>query len=334
MKTVFIGLNWLGDIVMSLPALNAAAERSEVHVVTRPHLAEVYKLCRTPFTVHAIDTRSGFFKLASTLNPIQQLKAEHCIVLPDSLRAAIVARLCGCTKITGYSGQWRSALLSNRMTRPENFRQTHESQLYLALLERAIPECSSKKLPDLIDIDHAQWLQTALAGKVRPFIIFAPGAAFGSAKRWPPERFAQLADMIHEKLALPVVLTGSENERPIMQEICNRSQAELIDLSGQTSFSQLLYLLQQGKALIANDSGTMHLGALTGISTVVPVGPTDMVRTGPLNQNSRIVSNAACPLAPCRKKICPRHDHICMLEISAAEVMMKLNELLEEQNEN
>ena len=166
----------------------------------------------------------------------------------------------------------------------------------------------------------------------RPFFVFAPGAAFGAAKRWPPERFAQLADLIQQEFAVPILLTGSENERPIMEEICNKSCAELVDLSGQTSFSQLAFLLLKGKALIANDSGTMHLGALTQIPTVVPVGPTDMVRTGPLNKNSRIVSNDSCPLAPCRKKVCPRLDHLCMVNISAAEVMMNLKDLLDGQN--
>lgn len=331
MKTVFIGLNWLGDIVMSLPAIKAAAEHSEVHVVTRPHLADVYKLLKQPVNIHAIETRSGFIKLAAALEPVQKLMAEHCIVLPDSLRAAIVARLCHCQKITGYKGQWRSALLSNRMEKPENFRQIHESELHLALVKKIFPEIAGISMPELATADHEEWLMQVM-GTSRPFFVFAPGAAFGAAKRWPPERFAQLADLIHQEFAGPILLTGSEKEQPIMQEICKQSSAELIDLSGKTDFSQLIYLLQRGKALIANDSGTMHLGALTQIPTVVPVGPTDMVRTGPLNKNSRIVSNDACPLAPCRKKVCPRLDHLCMVNISAEEVMMNLKYVLDGQN--
>ncbi len=330
MKIIFIGLNWLGDIIMSLPALTAAARAGETHVVTRPHLAEVYSLFELPLHVHAIPTNALPHEVFRQLRPLRRLAAEQTIVLPDSLRAAMLAKACGTAGRTGYAAQWRSLLLSNAISKPADFTKMHEADLHYGLCCAAglsdEPARPPLKKYDCPDAEFA-----ALAAKLslpQRYLVMAPGAAFGAAKRWPPVRFAALAGLVAANMKLPVVITASASEQPIVDEICRNAGAPLISVAGRTSLRELACLLSRAEALVANDSGTMHLAALYQTPTVVPVGPTDMIRTGPLNPNfAAVTASAVCPIAPCRKRTCPRHDHACMLAIPPEAVYAELTRL-------
>lgn len=332
MKSIIIGLNWLGDIIMSLPAIMAAADHGEIHMVTRPHLAEVYRLFPTKLVIHPIATQNQIWSILQTLKPLRQLQADHTIVLPDSFRAALVAKLCGSRVITGFNAQWRHMLLHQKIDKPENYKQMHESDLHFLLVKAAGLADQIAELPRPFFPDAAI---DSLARKInlqtgQEYFVLAPGAAFGSAKRWPPQKFAELAELIHQHFSLPVIITGSNGEKPLAAEISRATGARIIDLSGQTTLTELALLLSNARAMVANDSGTMHLGALTSTPTVVPVGPTDMNRTGPLNRKCRTVIASNCPQAPCRLKICPRQDHICMQSISATTVFAELIKLDQE----
>jgi len=330
MKILFIGLNWLGDVIMSLPAINSALNLGEIHVITRPHLAEVYRLFSERLIVHSIETGKSIFSVWPDLNNVRQINFDHCIVLPDSLRAAAVARAANSAPPTGYSGQWRSALLSNPVLKPVNFTETHESDLHFNLLNCVYRNATRADLPQ-IKFNETEFSMIFSKNEIAApdnYYLMAPGAAFGSAKRWPPKRFAELADLLHQNSALPIILTGGAAEKNIADEIKALSNARFIDLTGQTGISELAMLLYKSTALIANDSGTMHLSALTKTPTVVPVGPTDMSRTGPLNKNFKAVISNACPLIPCRKRICQHNEHACMLAISAENVFDTLSNLL------
>lgn len=328
MKTIFIGLNWLGDIIMSAPAIIAVP--GEVHIVTRPHLAEAYQLLPGDIKVHPVDTKAAFFEVINALKPLRKLKAEHVIALPDSWRAAILARACGGRESTGFANQMRSLLLNHAIDKPDNFKQMHESDLHFMLVKEA--GLATEKPPLPIYKPTVEQRQTVFArfglDEQRPYMVLAPGAAFGSAKRWQPEKFAELASLISGAYEIPVVLSAGSNETELTRQILEEARGKLIDTAGQTSLTDLACLLSGAKALISNDSGTMHLGALCGTPTVIPVGPTDMTRTGPLNPKSAAVSTDICPQAPCRQRICPRHDHICMQNISAMAIFAELQKLL------
>jgi heptosyltransferase-2 len=328
MKTIFIGLNWLGDIVMSAPAITAVP--GEVHIVTRPHLAEVYQLLPGNLSVHPIETKAAFFEVINALKPLRKLKAEHVITLPDSWRAAILAKACAGGESTGFANQMRGLLLDRAIDKPDNFRQMHESDLHFMLVKEAGLANAKPLLP--IFKPTSEQRQTVFArfglDERQPYMILAPGAAFGSGKRWPPEKFAELASLIYGAYEVPVVLTAGANESELTRQICEDARGRIIDTAGQTSLNELACLLTGARALISNDSGTMHLGALCDTPTVVPVGPTDMTRTGPLNPKSVAVSTEICPQAPCRQRICPRQDHICMQNISAMAVFAELQKLL------
>ncbi len=338
MKTIIIGLNWLGDIIMSLPAIMAAAASSEIHIVTRPHLAAVYELAELPITIHPVATNAGPLDVIKHLQPLRRLKADQTIVLPDSLRAAVVARLCCSAESTGFAAQFRSLMLGKAVVKPENYTKMHESDLHFMLVKEAgLTQLSSR--PELRKGSFSDDVFARLAEKLRldldnGYIILAPGAAFGAAKRWPPAKFSALANLLAGQFKAPLIVTASASEKDIVEEICKNSNEKLINAAGQTDLRELACLLSRARALIANDSGTMHLAALYATPTVVPVGPTDMIRTGPLNPNFAAITAAdTCPQSPCRQRTCPRNDHICMESITPEAVLAGLNKLLRKASE-
>ncbi len=329
MKTLIIGLNWLGDIIMSLPAINAAMSLGEIHIITRPHLADIYRLFSNKLVIHPVETGKSIFSVWPELGSLRQINFDHCIIFPDSLRSAAVARAANSAPSTGYSGQWRSALLSNPLVKPADFKSMHESDLYFNLVKSVYRNAVKCELPQ-IKFDENCFNQIFSRNNIpvpHKYYLMAPGAAFGSAKRWPPLKFAELADLLYKDSGLPVIITGSSGEKEIAAEIISSSKSTFIDFTGKTSIVELSMLLHNSEALIANDSGTMHLSTLTGTPTVVPVGPTDMRRTGPLNTNFKAVISDTCNLIPCRKRICPRNDHACMLAISPQELFSAIKEL-------
>lgn len=330
MKTVFIGLNWLGDIIMSFPAIIKAAEESEIHIVTRSNLAQVYSLLPVKHRLHKINDKYDLINLGKIAHKIGKLKPERIIVLPQSARSAITAFFCGGLSRTGYGTQMRNLLLTDARKLPENFKQIHESILHLALVDE---HCQRDSLPDL---SAASFNQTQIhdcltkfgIGHHEKFIVLAPGAAFGAAKRWPLKKFVDLKSLILEKLDHRIVLTAGASETELAKEICGPEHARITNLAGQTSLIELAILLSQASALVANDSGTMHLAALYQTPTVIPVGPTDMVRTGPLNTNAAFIIDKSCEKAPCRERVCPLQHHKCMQNIKAIKVFEKLRELI------
>ena len=330
MKTIIIGLNWLGDIVMSLPTIAAAVAAGSVHVVTRPHLADAYKISGLPLAIHPVETDANPFAVISQLKPLRSLEADLVIVLPDSLRAAFVARCCFGNHSVGFATQLRSFLLDQAVTKPADYQKLHEADLYFMLGQAAgLPVQQRPALPRTSFSDNFINRLKSRLNLEGNFLVVAPGAAFGAAKRWPPARFSALVSLLVEKYALTIIVTGSASEQSITAEICRAAPQKTIDAAGKTSLPELSCLLSCAQGLVCNDSGTMHLAAPFAIPTVVPVGPTDMLRTGPLNPNFIAVSQqTVCPQAPCRQKTCPRGDHLCMESITPEAVLEAMGKLL------
>ncbi len=333
---IVIGLNWLGDVVMSLPALSAACSTGrEIHVVTRPHLADVYRLSDLPIVVHKVETNANPLKVIKAMKPLSKILASSAISLPDSFRGALLAKLCKTGNVIGFNTQARSLFLNKSITKPENYKLMHESKLHYMLIREAFPELP-EKTPDLPHcyFSKEDWNKVSNKfniNKEKAFILLAPGAAFGAAKRWPPEYFAEITKLISDKYKdLQIIVTGGSNETEITKEISSQSGVSVIDLTGKTNLEELACLLNYAKAIVANDSGTMHLAALYRTPTIVPVGPTDMRRTGALNENFVPVIANNCEKIPCRQRTCPLKTNACMKSLKPPLVFHFLEELLED----
>lgn len=330
---VVIGLNWLGDVVMSLPAISAVCQSGrEVHIVTRPHLADVYLLSGLPVVVHRIATNDNPFKVIKEMKPLSRILANSAVTLPDSLRGAVLAGLCKTGNAIGFDTQSRGFFLNKKIKKPENFKTIHESKLHYMLMKEAVPELPDE-LPELpfCSISQDVWEKDAEKLGIdlnKEYVLLAPGAAFGAAKRWPPEYFAELTKLIAKEYSeLQIVVTGGKNEAYLSEQIGKGSGVKIIDIAGRTNLFELGSVLSRAKFIVANDSGTMHLAGLYRTPTVVPVGPTDMVRTGALNRNFTPIIATCCEKIPCRQRVCPLKTDACMRSLKPELIFNKIKNL-------
>jgi heptosyltransferase II len=317
--------NWIGDAVMSLPAIRAIRDifpHARVAVLAKPWVADVYA------RESAID---GVIPYAGTRRAIAaELRAQRfdaAILLQNAFNAALVTWLAGIPVRIGYNRDARGLLLTHAIPVPEPGEiPRHERFYYLELLRRAglmerFPACDAIRLDGL---DAARAEGAAHLARLRidgPVIGVSPGAAFGGAKRWPAERFAQVAREFPRAL-----LFGSTAER----ELCDRIAAEVpgaVNLAGQTTLREFIDLASVCRLFLTNDSGAMHIASAAGVPTVTVFGATDDTTTGPTGPLARVVrEHAEC--SPCLLRECPI-DHRCMTRVTPERVTAVARELLE-----
>ena len=317
--------NWIGDAVMSLPAIRAVRDifpHAQVIVLAKPWVADVYA------RESAID---GVIPYAGTRREIAaRLRAQRfdaALLLQNAFDAALVAWMAGIPVRIGYNRDARGLLLTHAIPVPEPGEiPRHERFYYLELLRRAglmerFPFCDAIRL-DGVDAARADGAaHLARLGIEGPVIGVSPGAAFGSAKRWPAERFAQVAREFPRAL-----LFGSNAER----ELCDRIAADVpgaVNLAGQTSLREFIDLASVCRLFLTNDSGAMHIASAVGVPTVTVFGATDDTTTGPTGPLARVVrEHAEC--SPCLLRECPI-DHRCMTRVTPERVTAVARELLE-----
>jgi heptosyltransferase-2 len=340
-KILVRAANWLGDAVMSLPALEALRRRfpeAEIVVLSKPWVSELY--WRHPaVTRHivydpAADHRGpgGFWKL------IRQLRADHfdaAILFQNAFHAAWMAWLAGIPVRVGYDRDGRGALLTEAVYPPRPAAYGHQAYYYLELLfragliEKAEPlEAIRLGLERSEETWAAKYIDALGLHGPRFLVGLSPGASFGPAKRWLPDRFADLADRLINALHADVLIFGSREERPLAETIASEMEHTPIILAGETTLRQFMALLARCRLIITNDSGPMHLAAALGIPLVAVFGSTDERATGPVSPNARVVSHPV-PCSPCGLRECPI-DFRCMTGVSVAEVYRVALELVKQ----
>ena len=325
-RIVVIAPNWLGDAVMALPAIaDIRRHYADAHlaIAARPSVAPLFtmvqgidRLVGSParWRVRAPELTAGEFDLA--------------VLLPNSLATALTVQQARIGERWGYATDWRGFLLTRAVPKLRSY--AHQSEYYQALTTAlGIPKgpAVAKVWPDA---DHArQILRDVGLDLDEPFVVFAPGAAYGRAKQWLPERFAQLADLLINERGWNVLMVGSNADRSTSADIAARLPAtgnrinRLIDLSGKTDLPSLAGVLSLARAVVSNDSGAMHLAAAVGAKVVAIFGATNEQRTSPLGAGDGapppaiVTHHVFC--RPCMLRECPI-DHRCMSGISAARV--------------
>ncbi len=319
MKVLVVGLNWMGDVIMSFPAIHqcSAGKQTAVHILTRPHLADLYKLHGGIERIWEVDTKNKLWYNIEIFGKVRRERFDRILVFPRSFRSAFTAFLCGGKERIGFVGEFRNFLLNRSIPIPDNISGIHESGLYKKLTAGAgfadttLPFC-----PVGFPSEKVEGIRKRFGlPRNDPFAVFAPGAAFGEAKRWNTSGFAELAKALVKKTGFFAVTTGSVAESRLTAEVAGAATDRIYDLGGKTSIEDLAVLLSNARLVVANDSGTMHLAALFNTPLVVPVGPTDMTRTGPMSENHILVHGNSC-IPPCRKRECARGDHRCMSSIT------------------
>jgi len=332
--------NWVGDVVMTIPALRTIRERypaAWIAVLTRPSVADLFTRERIVDRVIAHNTLgkrdlAGKWRLGRLLNAE---RFDTAILFQNAFEAALIAWLAGIPRRIGYDRDARGILLTHPVPVPKSGEiPPHETLYYLELLRRAgivdnSPVVDSIRLGDAAEARAAGQEEFQRLGFDRAVIGVSPGAAFGGAKRWMPDRFAAAARRVAGEIHADIALFGSAAERETCEEIATRlngSGVVVRNLAGETTLAIFVELAAACRLFLTNDSGPMHVASALGIPTVAVFGPTDHVGTGPLGEHCRIVREPV-DCSPCKLRECPT-DHRCMERVSADRVADAALELL------
>lgn len=317
---------------MSLPALHAlrsAFAGDHIAILARPWVSDLYAREAVCDRVIPYRPAAGRGDLAAKWTVARELAREKfdlAVLLPNSFESALVARVAGIPRIIGYNRDGRGLLLTEAIAKPEEHR--HERFYYLELLKRAgliaeFPEDAPIRLTAAAK-EGASLL--AARGIALPVIGVSPGAAYGNAKRWLPERFAESAREVAWALGARVVLFGSAGERPLCGSVAAAVGDNACNLAGETTLREFIDMASACRIFLTNDSGAMHIASALGVPTVTVFGSTDDVTTGPTGPLARIVRERV-ECSPCLRRECPI-DHRCMTRIPASRVTQTAFELL------
>ena len=335
--------NWIGDAVMCLPALRELRRvlpEAELVLVARPWVGGIFPTTELRCRMIAYDTRGphggllGRWRLASEL---RRERFSAAILFQNALDAAVLAALADIPIRAGYARQGRRLLLTHPVMVPHNGEiPAHEAHYYLELLRRLglipqLPEVQQILLPsaesaraaartrleELLHQESSPLKESVPVGRL--LVGISAGASFGTAKRWPAERFAELARRLNEELGAASILFGSPQERSLVEALLPNAGRAAISLAGKTSLEAFTRLVPGCDLYVTNDVGTMHLAAALGVPTLAIFGPTDEQGTRPLGPRVQlVVGTAFC--RPCKLRHCPI-DHRCMTSISVEEVL-------------
>jgi len=333
-KILVRATNWVGDAVMSLPALRALRQRfpqARISILAKPWVGDLYQ--REPFCNELIPytprTVGEKWAAARALRP---RRFDTAILLQNAFEAAAITYLAGIPERIGYARDARTFLLTRAIPVPKPGEiPRHESFYYLELLRRAgileeIPQNDAIRLEGACAARSAGLNRFRELGLGEIVIGVSPGAAYGTAKRWLPERFADSANRVASELGASVAIFGSKAERALCESVAASITARVKNFAGATSLAEFIDLAAACRVYLTNDSGAMHIASALGVPTVAVFGATDDVATGPTGPLAKVVRESV-ECSPCLKRECPI-DHRCMTRVSAARVAEAALELL------
>jgi lipopolysaccharide heptosyltransferase II len=316
--------NWLGDAIMSVPAVRAIKRGrpdARITILTPAKLADVWKSVAEVSEIIVIEPGESVFAVAGKI----RRGFDAAVIFPNSLRTALEPWLAGIPRRVGYPGHQRRWLLNQifeakkkkkKETAPPPRHQIHH---YLALAEFIGAEVDG-------GLSMVDGPRGGAAVRTRPVIGLCPGAEYGPAKRWLPERFAEVVRAVRERTQCEWKIFGVEKDRPVADAILAAADVPCTDLVGKTTLAQLMDELRSCDVLLSNDTGTMHLAAFLGVQTVALFGSTEPALTGPLGEGHRVIRHHV-ECSPCFLRECPI-DFRCMKAIEAAEVTAAIEAIL------
>ena len=313
--------NWLGDAVMSVPAVRAIkGGRPDIHVtIAAPDkIAPMWKLI--PEVDAIIPLPEG--SLLSVVRLLkQQMPFDVAILFPNSLRVALESWLSGIPRRVGYRGHCRSWLVNQIVREPRKPGPPEHHSLRFLRIARECGAETEKTSNVQRATSNSQLSDSNQPSPInhQPLKIgLCPGAEYGPAKRWLPERFAEAAAKITEQSSAQWILLGTKNDAAIGEQIAAAIGDHCVNRIGQTTLDQLIDELRQCRLLLTNDTGTMHLAALLDVPVVAVFGSTEPRLTGPLGNGHTILRHHV-ECSPCFLRECPI-DFRCMKAVTTDEV--------------
>jgi heptosyltransferase-2 len=333
MKILVRATSWVGDAVLSLPALQALREShpaAEIHILARPWVSGLYgreSFCDELIPYEAPRGWHGFGEKQRLAADLRRRRFDCAILLQNAFEAAALVRWAGIPQRIGYARDARGWLLTHPIPVPRPGEiPRHQRFYYLELLKRAklIPAYETDSVIRLNGMAAAalqgreRWQEAGIEGAV---VGVSPGAAYGGAKRWLPEWFAEAAVAVARGRGAQVGVFGSREEAEICELVCQKVRAEgqaCVNFAGRTTLAEFIEMAAACEVFLTNDSGPMHIASALGIPTVAVFGATDERATGPTGEQSRVVREPV-ECSPCLLRECPI-DHRCMTRVTAERV--------------
>ena len=320
--------NWLGDAVLALPAMAAIRRNFPDATLTIAAAPVVAALLRERTGVEPDQVMELPAANSAAIAALRGGAFDLGVLLPNSFRSAWQFRRAGIRERWGFGTSGRWWLLTRVSRRAPGAKGRHQADYYRALVRGLDIECDDA-LPVLGASEASRERARALLAErgippAQPLVVFAPGAAYGQAKQWPPDRVAEVIARVAAQLDAAVAIVGASHDREAARAIeswlrgqAPATRAGVVDLVGRTSLGALVGVAERSSVFVSNDSGAMHVAAALGRPVIAIFGPTDERATRPLGNHEVLTARVFC--RPCMLRDCPI-DHRCMKRITVDHV--------------
>ncbi|WP_232370890.1 lipopolysaccharide heptosyltransferase II [Desulfogranum marinum] len=343
-KILIRSTNWIGDAVMTTPAVRTIRENfpdSEISILVLPWVSDIFRCSPRVDTIITYDKKGRHQGLAGKWHLARELNAYNfdcAILLQNAFEAALITTLARIPCRGGYTTDARGLLLSHGVRKSAAIHKKHQVHYYQEMVQglglHPGDDALELFIPQSVQQATREKLLSITNGKIEtsPLIGFNPGAAYGPAKRWPAQKYADLAGAIcsNHEAYIAVFGTAADNEAAqcIKQSVPDPSK--ILDYTGKTNLIEAMALIEQCNAFVTNDSGLMHVAAALKVPLAAIFGSTDHIATGPFSNNSVIIRKPL-PCSPCKQTHCPEKHLRCLREISPDEVLTAVTDLLHTQ---
>jgi lipopolysaccharide heptosyltransferase II len=331
-------VNWLGDLVLSMPALRTVRTTfptSHLAILVRRELVGFFD--GIDWLNEVIPYKAGRrVRLREQFKLIRTIRAHRfdlAILFPNSFQSALWVTLAGVRRRVGYGTDGRGFMLTHPATPAPDALDGHQSDYWLGMVRDTmgvvpLPEVRNHTL-EVAERHHEKmlaWLHRKREQPDAPLIAIAPAAAYGPAKEWPLVRYSALVDLLADRFGAECVLVGAPAERLKCEQVAATSHFGAIVAAGETGIGELIALLSQCHGFAGNDSGAMHLAAALAVPTVGIFGSTNPARTGPLGRNASVVYHPI-ECSPCLERECRFGHYNCLRQVAPEEVAATLEKL-------
>ena len=329
-RILIVAPNWIGDALLAQPLFAQLRQRHSdvtIDAIAPGWTAPVLR--RMPEVDGVLDTQFGHgqLKLADRWRMARAMRVrpyDEAIVLPNTLKSALIPFFSGIPVRTGFVGELRYGLL-NRIHRLDEKALPLMAERYAQLAEEpgSPPRRPLAEVGLRIDpANLARALERLGLSRAKPVIAFCPGAEYGPAKRWPARYFADLATKLSAQ-GRSIWLFGSDKDRGIGDEIVRLSSGAAVNLCGKTDLETAIDLLSLAEVVVSNDSGLMHVAAAVGCPVVALYGSSSPEHTPPLSKISRVV-RTGIECSPCYARECPLGHFKCMIDLEPDRVLWEI----------
>jgi len=329
--------NWIGDAVMTTPAIRSIRRSfpaAKITLLAKPWVLPVF--AHSPhvdrFLVYDVQGRhrgiAGRWRL---VNDIRRKRFDAAILLQNAFEAALIAAAAGIPIRIGFDTDGRTPLLTHPVRRPPGIKRRHQTDYYLQILRGAGLVAGDSRLElTLAEADRQRAVRrVALEGidSALPLVGLNPSATFGPAKQWPEDRYAALGDWLADRYGAQILIFGGPGDEALGQRISDAMGRRPVNLAGRTDLAEAMALIGMLDLFVTNDSGLMHVAAALDVPLIAIFGSTNPVTTGPWGSCSRVVRTDV-PCSPCLKPFC-RYGHLdCMRRITVAQLQQEAATIL------